>query len=47
MAVTLALPDAVEQIDGGAVIADGGSGLAVTVYDVVPPQPLAFVTVTL
>jgi hypothetical protein len=30
VAVTLALPVAVEQIDDGAVIADGGSGLAVT-----------------
>ena len=47
MAVTLALPVAVEQIEAGAVIADGGSGLAVTLYDEVPLQPFAFVTVTL
>jgi len=44
---TLALPVAVEQIDEGAVIADAGSGFAVTLYDDVPLQPLAFVTVTL
>ena len=47
MAVTLALPVAVEQIDGGAVIADDGAGLTFTVYEVVPLQALPFVTVTL
>jgi hypothetical protein len=47
VAATLALPVAVEQIDGGAVIAEAGSGLTLTVYDVVPLQLLPFVTVTL
>jgi hypothetical protein len=47
VAATLALPVAVEQMDGGAVTADGGSGLAVTLYDDVPLQPFALVTVTL
>ena len=47
VAATLALPVAVVQIDPGAVIDDGGSGFAVTLYDDVPLQPLPFVTVTL
>jgi hypothetical protein len=46
--VTLALPVAVAQIDAGAVIADAGSALAVTLCDGdVALQPLPFVTVTL
>jgi hypothetical protein len=47
VAETLALPVAVEQIDPGAVIADGGSWFTLTVYDDVPLQAFAFVTVTL
>jgi hypothetical protein len=41
------LPVAVVQIDAGAVIVDGGSGLTLTVYDDVPLQLFALVTVTL